>query len=209
MADETSIGSAEAPDGGGHRGTGGGEFAPLQTRAAFVENWSWESLVGINRRICAGSGAQHGTNSEAGGACAAEWERIRREKLTLGATFDLLFEFHRRAPFLFFNGNTFSYIGRELSLALFSDLPAIRRKQLASAVAHYIAGVLPRDAMAAIIESLCRVAALQPGDRVRTLKGTLRGVITRILDDGRVAWRPDGAASELIALPEALESERR
>jgi hypothetical protein len=40
------------------------------------------------------------------------------------------------------NGNTFSFIGRELTLALFSDLAPVRKRELASAVTHYIAGVL-------------------------------------------------------------------
>jgi hypothetical protein len=39
------------------------------------------------------------------------------------------------------------------------------------------------------------------------LKGTLRGVIMRVLDDGRIVWRPDGASGELIALPESLSTE--
>jgi len=71
-------------------------------------------------------------------------------------------------------------------------------------MAHYIAGVLDRDAMAAMVDELCRSAALGVGDRVKTLRGSLRGVITRVLDDGRVAVRPDGATSELLSLPESL-----
>ena len=209
MADETTTRSAETPDGGGHRAVGGGECSPLQARAAFLENWNWKLVVGINGRACARGGAQHGINSEAGGACAAGWEADRRQELTLGEAFDTLRRFHRAAPFLFFNGNTFAAIGRELALALFRDVPAIRKREISSAVAHYIAGVLDRDAMVQIIESLWQVAQLTAGDRVCTLKGTLHGVITRVLDDGRVAWRPDGAAGELIALPESLESEPR
>ena len=58
-----------------------------------------------------------------------------------------------------------------------------------------------------MVESLWQVAQLSSGDRVRTLKGTLHGVITKMLEDGRVAWRPDGATSELIALPESLEKD--
>jgi hypothetical protein len=115
--------------------------------------------------------------------------------------------FHRRAPFLFFNGNTFADSGRRICEAIFADLPPIRRRAIASAVGHYIAGVLDRDSMVQVIESLWRVAQLETGHRVRTLKGTLHGVITRVLDDGRVGWRPDGATSELIALPESLERE--
>jgi hypothetical protein len=80
----------------------------------------------------------------------------------------------------------------------------VRLKQLTSAVAHYVAGVLDRDAMAAIIDELYRSASFAVGDRVKTMRGSLRGVITRVLEDGRVAVRPDQGTSELLSLPESL-----
>jgi hypothetical protein len=112
--------------------------------------------------------------------------------------------FHRKAPFLFFNGNTFATIGRELSFALFSDLVPGRKREVGSAIAHYIAGVLDHEAMVQMVESLCQTAAFQVGDRVKTLRGSLHGQIVRILDDGRVVWRADTAENELIGLPESL-----
>jgi hypothetical protein len=87
---------------------------------------------------------------------------------------------------------------------LFSDLPATRNREIVSAVAHYIAGVLDREAMVEIVEGLCASAELQPGDRVKTLRGSLRGVVRRVLPDGRVAWHPDTGSRELVALPETL-----
>ncbi len=87
---------------------------------------------------------------------------------------------------------------------MFSDLAPGRKREVGSAVAHYIAGVLDREAMVGIVESLCASAELQPGDRVKTLRGSTRGIILRVLPDGRVAWRPDGSRSELVALPESL-----
>jgi len=77
-----------------------------------------------------------------------------------------------------------------------------------SAVAHYIAGVLDREAMLEIVESLCEAASLQAGDRVETLRGSTRGRIVRLLEDGRVVWQPDGGKSELIALPESLKRDK-
>ena len=204
MVDGTEIGPAGAPDGGGHPQSSGGLGSPLQTRAAFVKNWDWQSVIGINRGACARGRAQHGINSETGSACAQAWEALRSQVLTLAETLDRLREFHRQAPFLFFNGNTFATIGRELSYALFSDLVAGRKREVGSAVAHYIAGVLEREAMVEIVEGLCKCAAFRSGDRVRTLRGSTRGVIVRALPDGRVAWRPDGSQSELIGLPESL-----
>jgi hypothetical protein len=73
-----------------------------------------------------------------------------------------------------------------------------------SAVAHFVAGVLDRDAMIAVVDEVSRSASLSVGDRVKTMRGSLRGVITRVLEDGRVAVRPDGGISELVALPESL-----
>ena len=55
-----------------------------------------------------------------------------------------------------------------------------------------------------IIESLCQSANFQPGDRVKTLRGSLHGVIVRVLADGKVVWQPDSAENELTALPESL-----
>ena len=77
-----------------------------------------------------------------------------------------------------------------------------------SAVAHYIAGVLPWEAMVGIVESLSETADWKTGDRVMTLRGSLHGAVVRLLQDGRVIWRPDGTESELMALPESLAREK-
>jgi len=87
---------------------------------------------------------------------------------------------------------------------VFADLPTTRRREVMSGVAHYIAGVLDRESMVDIVEGLWEVADFQPGDRVKTLRGSAHGVILRRLPDGRIVWRPDGSGAELIALPEGL-----
>lgn len=116
---------------------------------------------------------------------------------------------HRRAPFLFFNGNTFADVGRTIVDFIFADLPTGRRREVMSAVAHFIAGVLPWEAMVEIVESLSESSDWKLGDRVQTLRGSTRGVVVRLLEDGRVVWQPDGTQSELIALPESLVREKR
>jgi hypothetical protein len=129
--------------------------------------------------------------------------------MTLAETFDFLRSFHRRAPFLFFNGNTFADVGRQLTAVLFADLPPGRRRECVSAVGHYIAGVLDRDSLTAMVRELCEAFDYQPGDRVMTLRGSSHGKVVRLLPDGRVAWKPDGGGMELIALPESLRREGR
>jgi hypothetical protein len=58
--------------------------------------------------------------------------------------------------------------------------------------------------MIAGVEALAASADFQAGDRVKTLKGSLRGTILKVLEDGRVIWQPDGQTSELTALPESF-----
>jgi hypothetical protein len=121
---------------------------------------------------------------------------------------DYLRTCHRRAPFLFFNGNTFGDIARTFSDFLFAELPHGRRRDATSAVAHYVAGVLDRDSMSQVLEALCEAADFQPGDRVKSLRGSIRGTILRLLPDGRLVWQPDGSGAELVGLPETLLRER-
>lgn len=87
--------------------------------------------------------------------------------------------------------------------ALFGDLPTSRQREIASAVAHYIAGVLDREAMVEIVDTLSRSTEFKPGDRVKTLRGSARGVVVRTAADGRIVWRLDNGG-ELMALPEDL-----
>jgi len=204
MADEGANRSRKACDAGGGAEGSAGEQSPLQARAAFLANWDWQSVIRHNRGVCERGRAQHGQNSESFEAVREEWEQKRRLAAGLGETLDFLRTCHRRAPFLFFNGNTFADIARTFSDYLFAELPHGRRREATSAIAHYVAGVLDRESMAQIVESLCETASFQPGDHVKTLRGSTRGVIKQILDNGRVVWQPAGTKSELIALPESL-----
>src|SRR5438270_11407637 len=114
MINEAATGSAGAPDGGGHSGGSRRESAPLQSRAHFLQNWPWSSVTQINHGLCERGRAQSGINSETQAAVAEDWEKHRASELSLLETLDFLKSCHRRAPFLFFNGNTFAEIGRAL-----------------------------------------------------------------------------------------------
>lgn len=187
MADETQAGSGDAGDSRDGGGGSAGEPTPLQTRAPFLANWHWQSVV---RR----------KNLETHARFEAEWQEGRANDRTLLETLDWLRSFHRKAPFLF-NDNSVAEIARTLTDALFAEFPRARRRDLA---AHYVAGVLNRESLSGGICALAELAEFKPGDRVKTLKGSSQGVVKRILPDGRIAWRPDGASGELLALPEGL-----
>ena len=208
MANETSGGSGKEADRSRSPGRDSGQQSPLQTRAEFLQNWSWDIVIRLNRGACERGKAQHGINPETQEAVASEWEKVRREKIAFGELIQFLRRCHKQAPFLFFNGNTFADIGRRIAAALFGELPTSRQREVASAVAHCIAGVLDEDAMISIINSLSETASLKVGDRVKTFRGSGRGVIVRVLKDGRVVWRSDASESELISRPETLVKEK-
>jgi hypothetical protein len=204
MADESSSGSGRATDGQRPHGGGFSEQSPLQARAQFLKNWSWDLVISLNRGACERGKAQHGFNRETQEKVAAKWQSQREEILSFLETIDFLRGCHRSAPFLFFNGNTFADIGRRLSAALLAELPTSRLREATSAIAHYIAGVLDREAMLDILHDLSQSSEFQIGDRVKTLRGSTRGMVIRLMKDGRIVWRPEGSQSELIALPESL-----
>ncbi len=72
-----------------------------------------------------------------------------------------------------------------------------------------MAGVLDRQSMDEGLSALAELADFKPGDRVKTLRGSARGVVLRLQPDGRIVWQPDGTQSQLVALPESLLRERK
>ena len=206
MSHENAPGSRESSSTGRRAETRGGEQSPLQCRTRFLENWDWQAITHLNRRLCEGQRAQHGPNSESHAASQKEWEDLQKESLTFLEVIEHLRQFHRRAPFLFFNGNTFAELGRGLSYALFADVAAIRKKQIASLVAHFIAGVPEVDeaALRTGLEEFTRLENFQVGDKVTTLQKTLSGIITKINEDGGIVWKCDQTGAVMIGTPQSL-----
>jgi hypothetical protein len=203
MSDETEIRPGREGDAGDGDGERAGEQSPLQGRAAFIKNWDWQFVTSFNRGSCERGKAQFGHNSEAHGRTRQRWETVHPQVLTLGEALDFLLECHRAAPFLFFNGNTFGEIARRIVDAVFVEFPMARRREAGSLAAHYVAGVLDRQSVESGLIVLAQLAELQPGDRVKTFRGSMSGTIVSVLPDGRVVWRTDSGA-ELTALPESL-----
>jgi hypothetical protein len=209
MADETPIRFGGEADSGNAPGERAREQSPLQGRAAFIKNWDWQFIISLNRGSCERGKAQHGNNPRTHEGVRKRWEERRVRELSLGETLDFLLECHRSAPFFFFNGNTFSEIARRIVDAVFIEFPLARRREASSLAAHYVAGVLDRNSMVAGLDALAELAEFKIGDRVKTLRGSASGVVVRITEDGRIAWRAEGSESEFLTLPESLLIERR
>lgn len=179
------------------------------SRGRFLEGQTWEMVVSLNERACQRTQTQHGYNSETYRWVEQSWRQLTFSTLTLGEAIAFLKDCQRHSPFLFHNGSTFAEIGRWIAVAHFADLAPIRRREIASAVEQHISGTLDEDWMTEIIVGLATTVPLRPGDRVRTLRGSIRGVILNVFADGRVLWRPIGTAAALTALPETLLLEQK
>ena len=204
MADEAKVRHGRADNGRDAERERPDEQSPLQGRASFLKNWDWELVSGLNRGACERGKAQFGHNTETHAQARELWEAARSHVLSLGEVLDFLRQCHRSAPFLFFNGNTFGEIARRVLDAVFIEFPLGRRREAASLAAHYVAGVLDGESLSQGLRSLAELANFQPGDRIKTLRGSTRGVIVRLRSDGKIVWRPDASRSELSALPESL-----
>ena len=200
-----SGGEADAGDAPRERG---GKQSALQVRATFLKNWDWQLVNSLNQTACARGRAQHGHNSETHTQVGREWEKKRKVELSLKELFDFLRVCHRKAPFLFFNGNTFAEVARRATDTLLAEFPLARRREAASLAAHYVAGVLDEKSLELGLGTLTEPPDFKPGDRVKTLRGPMSGKIVRVLADGRVVWRAD-SGMELTALPESLIRQKK
>ena len=201
---EASHRSSQTGDPGRCPETGVGKSASLQRRANFFQNWDWIFVADINRGLCERAGAIYGTSSETHHAVKAEWETQRSSEISFQEALAFLRHCHRRAPFLNFNGNTFAEIGRAFIGAALVDYPGQRAKLLVSAAGHYIAGTLDEEALTAMFESMSSQTLLKEGMSVKTLKGSLKGVVIGFTTAGNVIWQPEGMKNPLTATPESL-----
>lgn len=108
-------------------------------------------------------------------------------------------------------GKNCPVLRRDLSYALFADVAAKRKKQLASLMAHFIAGV-PEVDKAALRNGLTELTQLedfQVGDKVTTLQKSLSGEIIRINQDGGIVWKCDQTGLVITGAPQSLRLSRR
>jgi hypothetical protein len=87
---------------------------------------------------------------------------------------------------------------------------AVRKKQLASLVAHFIAGVpeVDRTVLRTGLDELTRLENFQVGNKVTTLQKTLSGIITKIDKDGDIVWKCDQTGAVMTGTPQSLLSLR-
>lgn len=106
----------------------------MKNPLALIE---WEDVEKRNAELCEKGRFQHGRTSDGYAEAKALFsENKAKASLPLDETVDLFRELHRKQPFLFLNGNTFSQMGRDLMTWACGSVNAETR----SRIGHHIAG---------------------------------------------------------------------
>ncbi|MEO6034499.1 MAG: hypothetical protein ABIQ35_04515 [Verrucomicrobiota bacterium] len=180
----------------------------LAARSPLLASWDWKRISELNQIECAKRRSQFGYNSETSGRVKDDWGASNRRDLTLPEAFNLLRSCNRLAPFHFSNETTFAEIARLVTEMSLADLPRTRRRAAGLLGVDYVSRDLDQKTLILELEALTGPLKFEPGDRVRTFKGSMHGTILGLFPDGRLAWLTDSGA-ELVSSPEALLIEGR
>lgn len=102
----------------------------------YLESVSWEKIESLNQELCNAGKFQVGRTSDGYDGAKLFFESLKNQiDLSLPNLIDGFKELHRRAPFLYLNGNTFNVVAMEVLRDYHVS------KELKSTICHHIAGV--------------------------------------------------------------------
>jgi hypothetical protein len=120
----------------------------------WLKDWPWQTVITINAGLCKEKKALHKPTSEGYVPAETLWESARKRELALREVLDVCRQCHKLAPFCFYNGNTFTAIGRTLIQELLQKMPPAKAHSFRSVVGHYIAGTAGADELAKALDKL-------------------------------------------------------
>lgn len=128
----------------------------------------WEDVETTNQAICAGAHAQVGRTSEGYAPAKELWEGARAAgDMAFADVLELARKCHRLAPFLNYNGNTFTAIVRPMCDRL--PLGGMQKASIRQFAGHMVAGVLDYQAEAAFLAALEAGRSMPPPSNVSML----------------------------------------
>ena len=121
----------------------------IATRA-WLADFTWELVTAQNAVLCAAKNALHKPTSEGHEETKALWDLRHLQVMRLDEAVDLCRKCHRKAPFCFYNGNTFASIIALVIKKL--ALPADEAYIIRSLAGHIVAGVATDEEVRAFRE---------------------------------------------------------
>jgi len=122
----------------------------MNTKALWLQPFSWDFVVAQNEILCRQKLAHHGPTSDGHADAKERWETGREREMTLYEAVEICRQCHRIAPFTNFNGNTFVAIARILVKRL--DLESTQESLARSLAGHIVAGVASEEEVQAFRE---------------------------------------------------------
>lgn len=111
----------------------------MSAKRAWLADFTWEIVTAQNAVLCAAKSALHKPTSDGHAQAKALWDLQHPKVMRLDEAVDLCRKCHRKAPFCFYNGNTFASIIVLVIKRL--DLPADEACVIRSLAGHIVAGV--------------------------------------------------------------------
>ncbi|HBJ85056.1 MAG TPA: hypothetical protein DDZ88_14535 [Verrucomicrobiales bacterium] len=115
----------------------------MSATRAWLADYTWEIVTAQNAVLCAAKNALHKPTSDGHDATKVLWEAQHTQKMRLDEAVDLCRRCHRKAPFCFYNGNTFASIIALVIRKL--ALPAEQAFVIRSLAGHIVAGVATEE----------------------------------------------------------------
>jgi hypothetical protein len=106
----------------------------------WLEEWPWETVVTVNAGLCKEKNALHKPTSSGHNLARSLWEESRSIPLSLRQALEICRQCHKLSPFCFYNGNTFTAIGRIIVQEVLQGMSPVKAQAFRSVVGHYIAG---------------------------------------------------------------------
>jgi len=122
----------------------------MSATRAWLADFTWEVVTAQNAVLCAAKNALHKPTSDGHAETKALWELRHPQVMRLDEAVDLCRQCHRKAPFCFYNGNTFASIIALVIKKL--ALPADEAYIIRSLAGHIVAGVATDEEVRAFRE---------------------------------------------------------
>jgi len=115
----------------------------MSATRAWLADFTWEVVTAQNAVLCAAKNALHKPTSDGHAETKALWDLRHPQVMRLDEAVDLCRQCHRKAPFCFYNGNTFASIIALVIKKL--SLPADEAYIIRSLAGHIVAGVATEE----------------------------------------------------------------
>lgn len=122
----------------------------MSATRAWLADFTWDIVTAQNTVLCAAKNALHKPTSDGHAETKALWDLRHPQVMRLDEAVDLYRKCHRRAPFCFYNGNTFASIIALVIKKL--SLPAEEAYIIRSLAGHIVAGVATDEEVRAFRE---------------------------------------------------------